>query len=175
MEHSWSLLLWGITKTYLSRNTGVLKNFPLCLKMNDFLLGLLWRASTWIVATSKAPHISAPEARGWLGPSPVASAQDSAASALNSPLEHLGKGSVLMCYADGHRCLPLHRCIHWLAFWSRCVCPKHITLFTLLRISFGKQRNERGKQHSAKVLYPQFQFVINIYDQVTTSPEKRSI
>lgn len=144
MEHSWSLLLWRITKTCFSRNTGVLRNFPLCLKMNDFLLGLLWKASTWIVATSKAPHISAPETRGWLGPSPVASAQDSAASALNSRLEHLGNGSVLMCYADGHRCLPLHRCIHWLAFWSRCVCPKHIKLFALLRISFGKQRSEGG-------------------------------
>lgn len=48
--------------------------------------------------------------------------------------------------------------------------PRCTALFTV-RISLREQRDRRG-QLSAE--FAQFQFVISIYDQVTTSPEKEA-
>ena len=122
------------------------------------------------MVTSKAPHVPAEEARGSLGSPPAASAQGPSASASNPPLSSLKPG-------PKHTCDGLDDCICTDVYRGLClgVRPRCIQDASLsLPIKNEPQRAERqeGRQLSAE--FAQFQFVISIYDQVTTSPEKEA-
>lgn len=112
-----------------------------------------------------SPHFCC-QRPGLLGPPPIASAWKHSSSPQTQPFSCL-QGTPTPLHR-GYNSIPLLRCKCELVPGSRSVCFRYTGIFQLLRICLRKQTWHKKRVHSAKVLYLQFQLVINIYNQIPT-------